>query len=206
MTSKRVFDLVLGALCLGVLWPVIVIIAAAVRLDSPGSPFFRQQRLGRGGRPFMMTKFRTMTQNNDDSVHRDFMARHVQGESEPRENGEGDALFLLKDDRITSVGKFLRRTSLDELPNLLNVLGGSMSFVGPRPPIPYEVEHYDEIAMQRLRVKPGMTGYAQIRGRGSLTFDDMVRYDLAYIEQRSFWTDLKVVVATMPAVIFRRGV
>ncbi|MDK1037809.1 MAG: sugar transferase [Actinomycetota bacterium] len=205
-TSKRAFDLVVGLVSLGLLWPLIAAIAIWIRLDSAGSPFFRQQRIGRDAKPFMMTKFRTMTLDNDDSAHRDFMARHVQGESESRENEEGDAVFLLEDDRITRVGKFLRRTSLDELPNLMNVLAGSMSVVGPRPPIPYEVEHYDDTAMRRLGVKPGMTGYAQIRGRGSLTFDDMVRYDLEYIEERSFWTDMKVLVATIPAVLLRRGV
>lgn len=203
---KRLFDLVAGSLGLLVLSPLLVAISVAVRVDTPGPIFFRQKRLGRDAVPFTMTKFRTMAVDNDDSAHREFMVRHVQGQSSTRENEEGAEVFLLEDERITRVGKVLRRTSLDELPNLVNVIGGSMSIVGPRPPIPYEVEHYDSRAMTRMQVKPGMTGYAQIRGRGSLTFDEMVSYDLEYIEDRSLWTDLKIVAATIPAVLFKRGV
>ncbi len=204
--AKRGFDVIVASVGVVFLWPVILIIAVAIRVESPGSPFFRQVRIGRFAVPFTMTKFRTMWADNDDSVHREFMERHVRGESEARANDEGNDVFLLDDGRVTRVGKFLRRTSLDELPNLLNVVKGPMSIVGPRPPIPYEVDFYDERAMQRLNVKPGMTGYAQIKGRGSLTFDSMVDYDLEYIAERSLWTDIRVMLATIPAVLFKRGV
>jgi len=204
--AKRTFDLVAGTVGLVLLAPLTVLIAIAIRLDSRGPILFRQERLGKDARPFVMHKFRTMTSENDDSEHREFMTKHVRGESESRENDEGQGVFLLSDDRITPIGRFLRRASLDELPNLVNVIGGSMSIVGPRPPIPYEVEHYDETALRRLGVKSGMTGFAQTRGRGSLTFDDMVRYDLEYIDKRSFWTDTKIVLGTIPAVLFKRGV
>ena len=153
-----------------------------------------------------MLKFRTMIQGGDDSQHREFMEQHVREDSEARLNEEGNEVFLLNDERVTRVGGFLRRTSLDELPNLLNVPTGSMSIVGPRPPIPYEVNNCSDLAKQRLAVKPGITGHAQVRGRGTLTFDDMIRYDLDYIAARSLWTDLKVVLETVPAVTRKRGV
>ncbi len=203
---KRVIDIALSGVALFFLWPILLIIAVVIRVDSPGSPFFLQTRVGRDGREFQMIKFRTMFADNDESKHRDYMEKHVRGETQPRENEEGQEVYLLDDERVTRVGGFLRRTSIDELPNLVNVLAGSMSIVGPRPPIPYEVEHYDERALRRLSVKPGMTGYAQIRGRGALTFKDMVDYDLEYIDDRSLMTDFKVIFGTIPAVVRKRGV
>lgn len=203
---KRVIDIALSGVALFFLWPILLIIAVVIRVDSPGSPFFRQTRVGRDGREFQMIKFRTMFADNDESKHRDYMEKHVRGETQPRENEEGQEVYLLDDERVTRVGRFLRRTSIDELPNLVNVLAGSMSIVGPRPPIPYEVEHYDERALRRLSVKPGMTGYAQIRGRGALTFKDMVDYDLEYIDDRSLMTDFRVIFGTIPAVVRKRGV
>lgn len=203
---KRVIDLSVASFALVVLSPVFLTVALVIRSESRGPVFFRQERVGRDGQNFVMVKFRTMIHDSDDSRHRDFMKRHVQGESQARLNKEGAEVFLLKDDRVTRVGEFLRRTSLDELPNLLNVLEGSMSMVGPRPPISYEVAYYDDRAKQRLVVKPGMTGYSQVRGRGTLTFDDMVNYDLEYIADRSLWTDLKIVLETIPAVMRKRGV
>lgn len=203
---KRATDIALSAVALFFLWPILLIIAVVIRVDSPGSPFFLQTRVGRDGREFQMIKFRTMFADNDESKHRDYMEKHVRGETEPRQNEEGQEVYLLDDERVTRVGRFLRRTSIDELPNLINVLAGSMSIVGPRPPIPYEVEHYDERARRRLTVKPGMTGYAQIRGRGSLTFQDMVDHDLEYIDDRSLGTDFKIIIGTIPAVVRKRGV
>ena len=204
--SKRALDIVGAAIGIVLVSPLIAIIAVLVKRDSHGPVFFRQERLGRNGEPFTMVKFRTMVADNDETAHREYMERHVKGESESRINDEGGEVFLLDDDRVTPFGSRLRRTSLDELPNLVNVLRGPMSLVGPRPPIPYEVEHYDERAMRRLTVKPGMTGYAQISGRGSLTFDTMITCDLRYIDERSLWTDLKILAGTVPAVLGRRGV
>ncbi len=208
--AKRIFDVAAASAGFLLLLPFMALIAGAIRLDSPGPIVFRQERLGKDGHPFVMSKFRTMVTDNDDSQHREFMMRHVKGESESRGDssggGSGDSVFLLSDDRITVVGRFLRRTSLDELPNLVNVVGGSMSIVGPRPPIPYEAEHYDAHAARRLTVKPGMTGIAQTRGRGSLTFEAMVQYDLEYIDGRSFWMDVKILWGTIPAVLLKRGV
>ena len=147
--SKRALDIVGAAIGIVLVSPLIAIIAVLVKRDSRGPVFFRQERLGRNGEPFTMVKFRTMVADNDETAHREYMERHVKGESESRINDEGGEVFLLDDDRVTPFGSRLRRTSLDELPNLVNVLRGPMSLVGPRPPIPYEVEHYDERAMRR---------------------------------------------------------
>ncbi|NIA24102.1 MAG: sugar transferase [Gammaproteobacteria bacterium] len=199
-------DIVGSALLLVVTSPVFLVVAAAIKLDSPGPVFFKQTRVGRGGAEFTMVKFRSMVHDNDESVHREYYRRFVEGRAESRRNEEGDEVFLLDDARVTRVGRILRRTSLDELPNLLNVLRGEMSLVGPRPPISYEVEFYDEHALRKLLVKPGMTGLAQVSGRGALTFDEVIGYDLDYIDRRSLRMDVGILLRTIPAVARRRGV
>jgi lipopolysaccharide/colanic/teichoic acid biosynthesis glycosyltransferase len=153
-----------------------------------------------------MLKFRSMVPDADESLHRDYYQQLVDGTAEARVNEDGDPVFLLDDPRVTRVGRFLRRTSLDELPNLLNVLQGSMSLVGPRPPIPYEVQLYDERSKAKLEVKPGMTGLAQVSGRGSLTFAEIIDYDLEYVERASLGLDLMILLKTLPVVLTRRGV
>ncbi len=203
---KRILDIVGSALAIALLSPLLLAAAILVRLDSRGPVFFKQTRLGVGGRPFTLIKFRTMHHNGDESVHREYMAQLVQGKAPARLNENGEVVYLLDDPRVTRVGKLLRKTSIDELPNLFNVLKGDMSLVGPRPPIPYEVELYDQRAMKRLGVKPGVTGLAQVRGRGSLTFEEIVELDLEYIESRSFVVDLRILAATIPAVLRKRGV
>lgn len=203
---KRFIDIVAATLGLVVLSPFFLLIAIVVRSTSEGPALFRQTRVGRNGALFTMVKFRTMVHGNDDSVHREYAQRHAEGVSELRANGDGEPVYLLSDSRITSVGEFLRRSSLDELPNLLNVLGGAMSLVGPRPPIPYEVENYNAAAMRRLEVKPGMTGWAQIEGRGGLTFREMIELDVQYVDTRSIRTDVRILLRTIPAVLRRRGV
>lgn len=203
---KRLFDLVGAVVVLVLSLPVWLVAAAAVKLDSPGPVLFRQTRVGRGGRHFTMLKFRTMLHGNDETIHREYYRRLIQGQAEPRVNEEGEEVFLLDDPRVTRVGRFLRRTSLDELPNLLNVLRGDMSLVGPRPPIPYEVELYDDRALGKLDVKPGMTGLAQVSGRGALTFDQVIDFDLEYVDRRSLSLDLLILLRTVPAVVRRRGV
>jgi lipopolysaccharide/colanic/teichoic acid biosynthesis glycosyltransferase len=200
----RILDVLVAAILLVALAPVFAAIALAIRLDSRGHVIFRQLRVGRGGRPFMVNKFRTMRPNADHARHREFVIGliHDQGRDE---NSEEPFFKMTSDTRITRVGTFLRRSSLDELPQLWNVLIGNMSLVGPRPPIPYEVEHYPSHWFGRFAVKPGMTGLWQVSGRSRLTLEEMIRLDIEYARNRSAWLNLKILVRTIPAVLFARG-
>jgi len=204
--AKRALDLVVGSLALVVLSPLMLVLAIMVRIDSPGPALFRQSRIGLNGQPFTMIKFRTMQHGNDESQHREYYRALIEGTAESRESGDGEKVFLLDDPRVTRTGAWLRKLSLDELPNLFNVLGGSMSLVGPRPPIDYEVDMYDTRSKGKLAAKPGMTGLAQVSGRGTLTFDEIIDLDLEYIEKRSFFFDVGLLFRTVPAVLRRRGV
>lgn len=204
--AKRALDLVVGSLALVVLSPLMLVLAIMVRIDSPGPALFRQTRIGLNGQPFTMIKFRTMQHGNDASQHREYYRALIEGTAESRESGDGEKVFLLDDPRVTRTGAWLRKMSLDELPNLFNVLGGSMSLVGPRPPIDYEVDMYDTRSKGKLAAKPGMTGLAQVSGRGTLTFDEIIDLDLEYIEKRSFFFDVGLLLRTVPAVLRRRGV
>ena len=205
---KRAIDIV-GSLCaLTVLSPVFLSVAAAVKLTSKGPIFFRQQRLGQNGQAFVFLKFRSMYVNNDSSVHQDYIKKLISGTAERNGgNGNGEGVFkLTKDSRITKVGAFLRKTSLDELPQFYNVLKGEMSLVGPRPPIPYEVENYDVWHRRRLlEAKPGITGLWQVSGRSRVTFDEMVRLDLRYARSWSPWMDIKILIRTPLAVVLGEG-
>jgi exopolysaccharide biosynthesis polyprenyl glycosylphosphotransferase len=194
--AKRIMDLVLGSVLLLIALPVIGVCAAAVRLDSAGPAFFRQRRIGVGGREITVWKLRSMTADAE--------ARRV--ELVEQNEAEG-LLFKMRDDpRVTRVGRFLRKTSLDELAQLFNVIGGSMSLVGPRPPLPEEVARYDDDRLvKRLSVKPGITGLWQVSGRHEVTFEDYVRYDLLYVQNWSVAFDLYILAKTVPAVLFRRG-
>lgn len=203
---KRFLDLVVAGVALVVASPVFLLTALAIKVGSRGPVLFRQQRVGRGEQEFTLIKFRTMHPHNDDSIHRQYAKDLIRGTAEPRVNEKGEEIFLLDDPRITKVGKWIRKISLDELPNLLNVLAGHMSLVGPRPPITYEVEEYDERSRRKLLVKPGMTGLAQVNGRGSLTFEEIIEFDLEYVQNRSFALDLQILAKTIPAVLFPRGV
>ena len=203
---KRLLDVVFGSYLLLVAAPLLLVIGLIVRLDSPGPALFRQPRVGREGRKFEMVKFRSMFAGNDDSNHREYYEQLVRGTAEARPNEGGERVFLLDDPRITRVGRMLRRTSLDELPNLMNVIGGDMSLVGPRPAIRYEVDLYNDWARGRLAVKPGMTGLAQVMGRGSLNFQEIVALDLEYVQRQSLKLDLQILLATPRAVLTRRGV
>ncbi|MDQ1372941.1 MAG: hypothetical protein QOJ09_279, partial [Actinomycetota bacterium] len=173
---KRIIDLTGAVIGLLITLPVLLVAMVAVKLDSPGSAIFSQERLGAGGRRFRVHKLRTMRANNDDSAHLAYVAAMIRGDAE-QHNG---VYKLEGDPRITRVGRFLRRTSIDELPQLWNVLRGDMSLVGPRPPMPSEVELYDDRAWQRLLAKPGLTGLWQVSGRCELSFDDMVALDVQY--------------------------
>jgi len=201
---KRGLDVIGGATALLVLGLPMAVIALLIKLTSKGPILFRQSRVGYRGVPFIFLKFRTMRHSNDGTVHKEFIQRFISGEM----NSAGQAaVYKITDDpRITRVGKFLRKTSLDELPQFWNVLTGTMSLVGPRPPIPYEVEYYDIWHRRRvLEVKPGLTGLWQVKGRSRTTFNDMVRLDLQYAKQWSVWLDLKILFETPLAMISGDG-
>lgn len=195
--GKRLFDIIASATLLLMLAPVLAVVALAVRLGDGGDVIFRQQRVGRTGERFEFLKFRSMVADAE--------ARRAELEQQARDRGN-DVLFKMSDDpRITRVGKFLRRYSLDELPQLWNVLRGDMSLVGPRPALPREVRAYDEDARRRLAVRPGITGLWQVSGRSDLSWDDTVRLDLFYVDNWSFMQDLLILVRTARAVLASRG-
>jgi exopolysaccharide biosynthesis polyprenyl glycosylphosphotransferase len=204
---KRGMDVCGSLLLLTVLSPVFFAIAAAIKLTSRGPVLFRQQRIGEHGTAFTFLKFRSMYVNNDASQHKEYVRKLIAGQADKQTNSEGEGIFKLTNDpRITAVGNFLRRTSLDELPQFINVLRGDMSLVGPRPPVPYEVEAYATWHRRRLlEAKPGITGLWQVQGRSRVGFDDMVRLDLRYARNCSPWLDLKILVQTPKAVIAGNG-
>jgi exopolysaccharide biosynthesis polyprenyl glycosylphosphotransferase len=200
---KRASDLIIAALALIVLLPLWALIALLVKLDSKGPVFYRQERVGMDGRVFLFIKFRSMHMDADDAIHREYQEKLIAGRTEEINLGDAEkpVFKLANDPRITRVGKILRRLSLDELPQLLNVLRGDMSVVGPRPPIPYEVENYELWHRKRLDMKPGITGLWQVSGRNRLSFDEMVRLDLFYIENWSLWLDVKIILKTLPVML-----
>ena len=200
----RAVDITVALISLVVLSPLLLIIAAIIRWESSGPALFTQRRLGRDQRPFTVIKFRTMRQGASHDVHREFVQSLIAGEQPPA--AEGKPRFkLAADDRITRVGHFLRRTSLDELPQLLNVLHGEMSLVGPRPPIEYEVERYPAHWFRRFEVKPGVTGLWQVSGRCELTHEEMIALDIEYVRRRSSHLNLWILIRTIPAVLSLRG-
>ena len=206
--TKRTMDILGSALALAFFSPVFLIIAIAVKATSDGPIFFRQRRVGQYGNSFSFLKFRSMYVNNDTQVHKQYVQRLIAGKADKHpSNGNGEGVYkLTKDSRITRVGAFLRRTSLDELPQFLNVLKGEMSLVGPRPPIPYEVEAYEIWHRRRLlEAKPGITGLWQVSGRSRVKFDDMVRLDLQYARNWSPWMDIKILLRTPGAVVLGEG-
>ncbi len=200
---KRLSDIVISTAAILVLSPVWLIAAILIKLDSKGAVLFRQERVGMDGRIFLCYKFRTMHADSDDLLHREAYQKNIDGDSDANAgDAEAPVFGKVKDDpRVTRFGKRLRRSSFDELPQILNVLQGDMSVVGPRPPIAYEVEEYDIWHRKRLDMKPGITGLWQVSGRNRLTFDEMVRIDLFYIENWSLWLDLKIILLTLPAIL-----
>jgi lipopolysaccharide/colanic/teichoic acid biosynthesis glycosyltransferase len=205
---KRAMDIAGSAVMLLLCAPIFVAIAVAIKLSSQGPVFFRQQRVGQFGQHFTFLKFRSMRTNNDHSVHKEFITKFIASQATRQStNGNGEGVFKLTNDpRITSLGKFLRRTSLDELPQFLNVLGGEMSLVGPRPPIPYELAAYQTWHRRRvLEVKPGITGLWQVTGRSRVNFDEMVRLDLRYATSWSPALDFTILMRTPLAVIKGEG-
>jgi exopolysaccharide biosynthesis polyprenyl glycosylphosphotransferase len=208
--TKRVMDIAGSLLLLMVCSPLLCTVAVAVRLSSKGPILYRQQRVGQFGKPFTFLKFRSMYVNNDATIHRRYVVDLIAGQAQRHATNDSSdnigVYKLTKDERITRVGAFLRRTSLDELPQLFNVLNGEMSLVGPRPAIPYEVAAYQTWHRRRvLEVKPGITGLWQVNGRGRVAFDEMVRLDLRYARNWSPWLDLKILLRTPRAVIIGEG-
>ena len=193
---KRIFDVVASAIALVLLSPLFLILTIAIKIDDPNGPvFYTQTRVGKNGKTFQIIKFRSMISNADKLLARLKNQNEVEG-----------AMFKMKNDpRITRVGRFIRKYSLDELPQLINVIGGSMSIVGPRPPLISEVEQYTDYDKQRLMVVPGCTGMWQVGGRNDVDFDEMVRLDLTYIQNRSVWLDLKIMFETVKIMIVPNG-
>jgi len=197
---KKVIDLVGSVTGLLLFSPIFIIIAAAIKLTSPGPVFFKQERVGQNGKIFPLLKFRSMKTNCDASTHKEYIKKFINDQNNCAT--EPGVFKLTNDSRITKVGNFLRKTSLDELPQIINVLKGDMSVVGPRPPIPYECELYDIWHRRRLlSCKPGITGLWQVTGRSRTTFDEMVRLDLQYIREWNLLLDLKIILKTPKAVI-----
>jgi lipopolysaccharide/colanic/teichoic acid biosynthesis glycosyltransferase len=195
VVAKRVLDILGSLAALTLVTPILLTAAALIKLDSPGPVFFWQYRLGRNGKPFRFYKLRSMTATAPD------IRASLSGLNE----ATGPVFKIRRDPRITRVGRYLRKYSIDELPQLFHVLTGAMSLVGPRPPIPHEVEQYEPWQAERLMVKPGLTCIWQVSGRSDLTFDDWVRLDIDYVRNHGFLLDLKLLILTIPAVLTGRG-
>lgn len=211
-TTKRLIDIMGSALMLVIVAPAFLIISLGIKASSKGPVLFRQRRVGQYGKPFTFLKFRSMHVDSDSSIHREYVTQLIAGQAQRNpisDNGDGADVGVYKltnDARVTRVGVFLRRSSLDELPQLLNVLKGEMSLVGPRPAIPYEVAAYQTWHRRRvLEVKPGITGLWQVNGRSRIKFDEMVRLDLRYAETWSPWLDIKILLRTPRAVFAGEG-
>jgi len=195
LALKRIFDVVASLILLILLFPIMVIIAVAIKLDSQGPFIFKQKRIGYNGKPFIILKFRTMVKDAESRFKLNLDKNNI-----------GSFVFQDKNDsRVTKVGSFLRKTSLDELPQLINVLLGEMSLVGPRPEIPAVADYYNDVQKLRLRMKPGITGLAQVSGRGEIELDETIRYDLQYITSFDIWMDFKILFRTVFVVFKREG-
>lgn len=204
--AKRAIDFLFALSLLVFGLPFYALIAALIKLTSEGPILFVQERVGKDGKPFKFYKFRTMTVDSSDNRHRDFAESFIKGRVMELQDADGRPVYKIPcDPRVTSIGRFLRRTSLDELPQFINVLKGEMSLVGPRPPLTYEYSHYKEWHKGRLSVRPGLTGLWQVSGRSSVPFDEMVMLDLYYIENWSLALDLKIVMRTIPVMLFGYG-
>jgi len=200
--TKRVSDIIIAALTLAVLSPFWLLIALLIKFDSKGPVFYTQERVGMDGRIFVVYKFRTMRMDSDSEIHREYQRKFIAGHAEANVGDANEPAYKLRDDpRITRVGRVLRRLSIDEVPQLFNVLRGDMSIVGPRPPIPYEVEAYELRHRRRLDMKPGLTGLWQVSGRNRLPFEEMVKLDLFYIENWSLLFDVKIIMRTVMVML-----
>ncbi len=207
---KRAMDVLGSFIALFIFSPFFLIIPILIKLSSEGPILFRQERIGQFGKKFTFLKFRTMYINNDPNIHKEYIKEFIREHKSynaEKDNGDKTHIYKIKDDpRITPLGRFLRKTSLDEFPQFINVLKGEMSLVGPRPPIPYELNNYDIWHIRRvLETKPGITGLWQVMGRSRTTFDEMVRLDLKYVRGWSLWLDIKILLQTPGAVLNSKG-
>lgn len=203
LRAKRVLDITFTLLFSFFILLVGVLVAVLIWYNSPGSIIFRQKRVGLNGVEFDMYKIRSMYENSDDAIHRQAIEKYMDSQVL---TGDADRPYKLGDDpRVTRVGRFIRKTSLDELPQFWNVLRGEMTLVGPRPPLPYEVELYSPRDRLRLSGKPGLTGPWQVYGRSCVTFEEMVEMDIAYLQRQSIWEDIKLITLTVPVMIDGRG-
>lgn len=217
---KRAFDLLFSSLALSVLAPLLIILALLIRIDSPGPAIFVQTRVGVKKRKygaqaywerttFPCYKFRTMRDKCDQTIHQSYIEAFIHNDEAKmkaiQKDGDPSVRKLTNDPRVTRLGRFLRRSSLDELPQFVNVLKGEMSLVGPRPAIPYEVERYQAWHYRRLEAKPGITGLWQVTARSTTGFDDIVKLDIEYIQNQSFWLDMKLLMMTPLVVLSTRG-
>ncbi|MGA2819820.1 MAG: sugar transferase [Anaerolineales bacterium] len=204
LPAKRMLDLFVAVALLVLFGPLMLLIAVGIKVHSPGPILYRQNRIGKGGRPFDMLKFRSMRDGSASNPHRKHVQRLIRENIWPRDLGS-TSLKLRNDSRITGLGRILRALSLDELPQFINVLRGEMSIVGPRPPLPYEFDLYDDWAKHRLDVLPGITGLWQVTARNQVSFEEMVRIDLAYVRKMSPGLDLRIIVLTPLEMLRGRG-
>jgi lipopolysaccharide/colanic/teichoic acid biosynthesis glycosyltransferase len=203
---KRALDVAVSLAVLLIGLPFWLAIGLAIKLSSPGPVFYRGVVVGKGGVAFRYYKFRTMVAGGDNTAHKEWLERFVKEDAAFAEDASGTRVFkVVADPRITPVGRWLRKLSLDEVPQMLNVLAGEMSLVGPRPPVPYEFEHYDEVARQRLSVTPGITGLYQVTARSQVGFSRMLAIDLDYIRRRSVWLDLWIMLKTPWVMLTGKG-
>jgi lipopolysaccharide/colanic/teichoic acid biosynthesis glycosyltransferase len=202
VSLKNILDRPIAAAIMVLLWPVLLLIAIAIRLDSPGHPLFSQERVGKNGQKFKVYKFRTMDVNNNDSAYKNYLKQYIRQNAPFKVNPKGEPVFKLIDDpRITRMGTLLRRSNLDELPQLINLIKGEMNFIGPRPDIPYSVKMYSDWHSKRLIIKPGITGLWQVGNRKKLSFNEMVRLDIEYIERQSPLLDIKIIFLTLLTIL-----
>ena len=200
MAIKRILDLLFAGSLLILTLPLFVVTAIVIKLNSRGPVIFKQVRIGRDKKPFTCYKFRSMYVGSSDEIHQSYIRDLISGDLKQKKQ-EKEIYKLTLDPRITAVGLFIRRLSIDELPQLFNVLKGQMSLVGPRPAVPYELKYYDEVMLKRLSFKPGITGLWQVSGRSSLSYKEMVDLDIYYIEHWSIWMDLKILLKTVLYVL-----
>jgi lipopolysaccharide/colanic/teichoic acid biosynthesis glycosyltransferase len=202
---QRLFDIVFALTLIILFSPILIGVSLAVRLDSRGPAFFRQRRVGYMEREFTLFKFRSMRVDADPRGHKEYVTALIKGEGSNSDGGRENLYKLAVDNRITPVGRWIRRWSLDELPQLFNVVRGDMTLVGPRPAIPYEVAEYPSWYRERFSVKPGLTGYWQVSGRSERTYEEMVRLDIEYAQRRSLGLDLSILLKTPWVVLSRKG-
>ncbi len=202
---KRSVDVFVSIFVLVAGFPFFLAIAIFIKLTSRGPVFFKQERIGENGKPFILLKLRTMKTDADDSHHKEFCKQFIEGKLDSEKEEDEQVYKIVDDPRITGIGRFLRKTSLDELPQFINILRGEMTLVGPRPPLRYEYEYYDNWHKLRLKVRPGLTGLWQVSGRSSVSFQEMVMLDLYYIENWSMMMDIKIVLKTVPVMLKGSG-